>query len=450
MVDGAAIWVGDREMRSPLPLDKLEKGFDVVRTSVGHETVAHLLAKRFPLLHQQIEFAAELVDKPTPPDLLATLLAYEKDAIREAVAQGRPTVAVYCPTGAYRAHIGNLAQALRTRGYPCVALYGTVCEDEFESADNAYYAGNDLVSELDFIDVFIVPTLMDVLPEAAVKILFVHDIFDSPLGDENEFRRFADLFDYFFLPTTYSMDAFRRVLGARELPDGGERRPPDSRCLIPGGYIRLDRNLAYMRDHPCRPDAVVYAPTVALPEWGDLASLPRYGARIVASLLAGLPDLTVIFRPHPHSLGTDAVGAIVERFGDDPRFVFDDAPSAYMPTYARSRALVTDMSGTAFTYAFTTLRPVVFFSPAAGEDRGQAGQVRYFSARDKIGLVTDDLAGLASVVRAAIEGTEEKGRAIEELRDSVVFNVSRAESYFLDTFPFIAENRRCPDWSYFR
>ena len=40
-----------------------------------------------------------------------------------------------------------------------------------------------------------------------------------------------------------------------------------------------------------------------------------------------------------------------------------DTNSSYLESNSKSKFLLTDFSGTAYTYAFSTLKPVIFYSP---------------------------------------------------------------------------------------
>ncbi len=46
---------------------------------------------------------------------------------------------------------------------------------------------------------------------------------------------------------------------------------------------------------------------------------------------------------------------------DSKKFIFDQSAD-YLSNYGNSCCLITDMSGTAYTYAFFTLKPVIFYS----------------------------------------------------------------------------------------
>jgi hypothetical protein len=119
-----------------------------------------------------------------------------------------------------------------------------------------------------------------------------------------------------------------------------------------------------------------------------------------------------------------------------------------MDNYSRSAAMVTDMSGTAFTYAFTTLRPVVFFSHNEDTVEEAFDRVKYFQDREKIGYVATSIAELADKMSLALDEKDRFSECIREFRDCEIFNAGRAEEYFAENFRYIAEGIEHADWQY--
>jgi len=401
------------------------------------------------------EYAECLLDNypQSAGDMIGTLADYQTGKIKKDIDPEQKTLGVFYPTPAYRSNLGGeeMYENIRRQGYNVVFLFGTVCNDKYEKREYSYYAGRGIVGYLDFVDVFIIPTLLLGLPEKSKKILFVHDIYDSPAGKAEASRkgpdgkprrvsRLIDELDYTFLPC-------RSIMPKSNISPLIRKKPL---CRIPGGYIKLDRNLRHFesraKDLPV--DSIIYAPTVTKDVFADYVSLPAYGGEIIAALLENFPDYRIIFRPHPHTLNTEDVSRVVSRFSDCDGFVFDSNPSFYMDNYTRSALMVTDMSGTAFTYAFTTLRPVVFFSHNEETVEDAFNHVKYFRDRSKVGYVVTDVGQLKEKVELGLSKQEEFTEHIRLFRDSEIFNVGKAEDYFAQNFPHIAEGTRNDDWQY--
>ncbi|MHC4742389.1 MAG: CDP-glycerol glycerophosphotransferase family protein, partial [Planctomycetota bacterium] len=336
------------------------------------------------------------------------------------------------------------------QGYNVIFLFGVLCDDEFEKRKHSYYAGHDIVNCLDFVDVFVIPTVMLGLPERARKVLFVHDIYDSPSGQAEVPRvssngkyslesAYRDELDYLFMPCTALVGKKNRIYPLI-------RKKP--LCRIPGGYIKLDHNIRYFEKNKAGVDSIIYAPTVTGGAFANYASVPKYGEQIVEAMLDFFGDYRIIFRPHPHTLETEDVRNIAERFSSNRRFVFDSNASSYSDNYCRSAVMVTDMSGTGFTYAFMTLRPVVFFSHREDDVAEVFNNVRYFEDRHRIGYVATTIEDLKCKVGCALKDCKRFARRIRRFRGESIFNLGRAEDYFAENFPYIAEGKRHKDWQY--
>jgi hypothetical protein len=419
-------------------LEQLVDAISFNSTSTPNEYVEHLL----------VTHPAGLDDGRNAAEALAKYLSQK---IKQDIDAAKKTLAVYYPSSAYRMNLGSgqMYDKIRQQGYNVIFLFGVICNDEFEKRAYSYYAGHDIVNFLDFVDVFAIPTVMLGLPKRAKKVLFVHDIYDSPLGPEGlpresadgEYPResaFLDELDYVFLPCAAVMrrNRIRPLVRSKPL------------CRIPGGYIKLDHNIRYFENNKLPVDSIIYAPTITTGDFARYVSVPKYGQRIVEALLEGFADYRIIFRPHPHTLQTEDVTKIAEHFSRDKRFVFDSNASFYNDNYCRSAVMVTDMSGTAFTYAFMTLRPVVFFSHREQDVAQAFNNVKYFEDRERIGYIATNIAELKEQVARALKNAERFARNSRRFRDETVFNLGKAEDYFAENFHCIAEGTKHKDWQY--
>jgi len=363
-----------------------------------------------------------LKDCPRNQPATGRLLAeYQIQKIQKDIRSDQKTLAVFYPSKAYRENLGSedLYERIRAQGYNVIFLFGVIRGDEFEKRPFSYYAGHDLVGLFNFIDAFIYPTLMDGLPFASKKILFVHDIYDSPKGiaeapspiaADGRSQRVSPLLDeldYTFLPCKTMMPPTNKLKLIRQKPI----------CRIPGGYIKLDKNIEYFKSIHTPIDSIIFAPTVHWDHFYDYVAVPEHGRDIVAALLEQFSEYKIIFRPHPHTVDTPEVRKVAEAFKDHPQFEFDTNASFYMENYARSQLMITDMSGTAFTYAFTTSRPVVFFSHKDDNLEEVFGKIRYFKDREKIGYVATNIQELLEKVACILENKSELEQKIGKFRD---------------------------------
>jgi len=375
----------------------------------------------------------------------------QKKKIQEKELTHGKTIALFFASGAYRENTGTIAERLRAKGYNVLILIGEICNDQHERREHVYYGGNDIINGMDFIDVLLEISGTAEKLTRAKRVYFPHDIYDSPLGNvinrEGLAKHMAEC-DYLFLPSRIVLDRCGNMIlnARRKFPELSRKNV----CLIPGGYIKLDKNLEYFEQYNQDTKTIIYAPTVSKERMGGMGSVTSlaYGDQIIKALLDNFPDYKIVFRPHPHDLHTALVKTIREQYDDNPRFIFDNNQSSYMKHYAASALLITDMSGTAYTYAFTTLQPVLFFSHDEKETKRRFGEFKYFEDREKIGRVAQTIGEMVHYAKSLLAAQDEWTAKIEQHRNSLIYNIGKAEDYFIENFEYIAEAKKHPDWAY--
>ena len=118
-----------------------------------------------------------------------------------------------------------------------------------------------------------------------------------------------------------------------------------------------------------------------------------------------------------------------------------------MDLYSKAALMVTDMSGTAYTYALSTLRPVVFFSPDEAAVAEKYKGSHYFIDREKIGAVARNTEEMSSHIRNFIANPDICQQKANAYRDQFIFNVGRAEEYIVENFGLILEGKAHPSWN---
>src|SRR5262249_26985512 len=138
----------------------------------------------------------------------------------------------------------------------------------------------------------------------------------------------------------------------------------------------------------------------------------------------------VFFRPHPISF-LDQDRSVIDRICRLHAGNLDfsvDANRDYTESYSLADLMVTDTSGTGFSFSFSFGRPCIFFSPNAEAERELRGI--QFEARHRIGGVVRD-------VDEMIEKTSElrnrnMADEIERFRNESIFNVGKSARYIVD------------------
>jgi hypothetical protein len=267
-----------------------------------------------------------------------------------------------------------------------------------------------------------------------VHALMSMNSLDGVFGDD-----YFDAYDYILCAGPHHIDSFREW--ARVHPALLGKR------LLPAGYPKLDLMLA-SHSTKRRPadrserSTIVYAPTHHYSVNECLASLCHQGEGIINALIA--EGYRVIFRPHPVSF-SDQDGPVIDRIcqfhANNPNFSLD-ASTDYRESYSSADLMITDLSGTGFTFSFSFCRPTIFFAPDAGAELGLSGL--QFDARHRIGALVRDIDEL--VVKTSELCNRDMTDEIERFRDETVFNVGKSAAYIVDCLEDILSGCEHPEW----
>ena len=371
-------------------------------------------------------------------DMDSVFEAAVKDYIQNGVDPKKKTVAIYLVGPGYLENLGTIPLRLQKKGYNVVGLCGSTPKQVAKLYRE--------VREKTKIEACFCVGLIDGMPTDTKIIYFVHDIYDSPLTEMEKIHRLLPKCSYIVVPNKPALERYKeKVAEGRDLSFNLNNIPKV--CFIPAGYPKLDANLKSFREYHGSAKAIIYATTITK-EMEEIVSLPERGPKIIETILTGIPDVVLIFRPHPGTLGSAEVAAIAKKYSKEKRFVFDNNASYYMENYARSALMISDLSGTAFTYSFTTLRPVIFFSHNEIGVQKRFGTYKYFNDRKRIGYIVSNETELLEKVKELLQDNISFSQNIRDHRDSLIYNVGKSEEYFVDNWEYIIEDKKHPDWIY--
>ncbi|MEK9572620.1 MAG: CDP-glycerol glycerophosphotransferase family protein, partial [Paracoccaceae bacterium] len=174
----------------------------------------------------------------------------------------------------------------------------------------------------------------------------------------------------------------------------------------------------------------------------ELASLRKYGAKIVEVLVHA--GYNVIFRPHPVSydgVDRELITSIEKKYSGTNAFSLDCSKD-YFESYAKADVLVTDLSGTGFTFSLAFLRPTIFFSVNREAEKGLVGI--QFSDREKIGAVVHNMDDL--IVNIDQLRNDDCSKYIASYRAQNIFNVENSTNYIVGAIDKILAGQRDNDW----
>ena len=247
---------------------------------------------------------------------------------------------------------------------------------------NYYHIKQSFLKWIINVDLFLSTHVCEVFTKNSTAIFMHHDIYDSPLIDtKNEkklFQRFIK-YDYFFLSNRKNIVMFQNFFNKHN-SDFNNKIPK----LMETGYLKLDYLRKKIKLDRKIDNSIVIAPA----DYRHIAKLSIYDdlENLINNILSNT-KFKIFFRPHPSNRNTLKILNIVNSFKNNSNFKLDESED-YFEVYSKSFCLITDMSGTAYTYALLTNKPVIFFSKNEKliNELGH-GKLSYFEDRNKIGAI---------------------------------------------------------------
>ncbi|HBB25803.1 MAG TPA: hypothetical protein DCZ59_06005 [Bacteroidetes bacterium] len=244
-----------------------------------------------------------------------------------------------------------------------------------------------------------------------------------------------DSCDYVFCASAEQELDFRKLAHKRNLTNLN---------IVRGGYPKLDLQIEQSSAYEfAGPPTIVYAPTLVYSVNEGLATLVSHGAHVIQMLLNH--GFRVVFRPHPISFNSqlerDAIHDICGRFASDTLFSLDTSKN-YTGTYSSVTLMITDLSGTGFTFALSQGRPAIFFAPNEEAEAGLDGV--HFRDRERIGRIVRNIDDLVPCIEELLKNMPEYSEQIVRYRDETIFNVGRSREAFVEAVGAILEGKESP------
>ena len=265
------------------------------------------------------------------------------------------------------------------------------------------------------VDIFIDNSVSKVFTNRSIRIFIHHDIYHTPLiNSEKEKKIFEKIYNYDFilLSNKKNIDIFKSIFNNHI-----SNLNKDSPKLLESGYVKLD----YLKSRNkinSKNGNIVIAPT----NYKIIKELSIFhNLEIIIENLFQYTSSKIIFRPHPANLNDENTLKIKKMFSDNEKFIFDDSKD-YFSTYSDSICLITDVSGTAYTYAFLTKKPVIFFSTDEKLLSNLAYEkIPYFYDRNKVGIVVNNLREMQLAITNINFLNQEKQDSIYNLEKEMTY-----------------------------
>ena len=337
----------------------------------------------------------------------------------------------YFPVKAYNENIIELANLLKKNKNLLVLLIRNKhSSHDLLKQKNSYLLDFGYLRFIPFskiflnqINLFISAYLTYIFPPHSKNIYISHDITDMAMVNKKVEKKLFLAFSkihFIFLSSDIVIEDFIKKFNLFFTKT--KFRTPK---LINTGYLKLDhirRELDLINN---KKDSILLAPTSSI--MLKNLNISNDLIKIIDNLLNETKN-KIIFRPHPLDLtkkgNINYVANIVNKFKDCKNFSVD-LSSSYLKSYSKAKLLVTDFSGTAYTFAFSTLRPVIFCSKNEAKlKKTEYNNLLYFRERQQIGYVSKNIPHFIKLIN--------KFGLSNKKMESKIFSLRRKRIKYLD------------------
>jgi prefoldin subunit 5 len=306
--------------------------------------------------------------------------------------QNLKIVFFYFPVKSYQNNILELIDEIRKENNLDVILaYNKGSSNEVKNYDKAFFLNLGYLKYIHNVDIFLSSYIVYEFPNSLNKIYINHDIYDAPwVNPEVEKKLITTLarYDYIFLSSDIAISDLKKKINQYKNVKSNENKI----SLINTGYLKLDHVYKNLKENNSPEESILLAPTLSsmLTDY----NLDKFVDSIIEEILKN-HKFKLIYRPHPGDLINKEKKIIIkniyEKYKRQSNFSLDDNTS-YLESYRKSKILVTDFSGTAYTYAFSKLRPVIFFSKNEEKlKKSELNELFYFKDRATVGKIIQDI-----------------------------------------------------------
>ena len=298
----------------------------------------------------------------------------------------------YFPVKSYQNNILELIDEIKKeKNLEVILAYNLGSSNEVKNYNKAFFLNLGYLKYINSVDIFLSSYVVYEFPDSLNKIYINHDIYDAPwVNPEKEKKLIKTLkgYDYIFLSSNIAISDLQRKINQYLDIKIDEKKT----SLINTGYLKLDHVYQNLKNSNSIEDSILLAPTLSsmLIDY----NLDKFLDTMIEEILKN-DKFKIIYRPHPGDIINKeknlTIKNINEKYKNKPNFSLDDNTS-YLESYRKSKILITDFSGTAYTYAFSKLRPVIFFSK--NEERlikSDLNELFYFKDRTIVGKIIQNI-----------------------------------------------------------
>ena len=382
---------------------------------------------------EKVEKLSAVTKHKRPPELVKR----EKADYKRFLAFENKQIVFYSEKNGFYKYFRDVIETIQRRTDVIIHYISSDPDDEIFSLTSdtfhTYYIEEKLMVLMMRMDADIVVMTTPDLQKYYIKRSMVRDdveyvYMDHGMNSVNLMLRKGalDAFDTVFCANANVADELRaqeKVYGLKE------------KNLVPYGYAMIDNMIrAYEKQPPAKNDPPVI---LIAPSWQEDNIMDSCIDWLLTALLP--MQYRVIVRPHPQYVRhyPEKLQALQEKYASSPNFTLQTDFSSN-ETVFNADVLVTDWSGTAYEYSFTTLKPCLFINTpmkVMNPDYRDIDVTPFdISIRNQIGIALEpgQIDQIAPAVYRLLHEQAFSPDSIAALRSQSLFNIGKAASVGAD------------------
>ena len=382
---------------------------------------------------EKVEKLSAVTKHKRPPELVKR----EKADYKRFLAFENKQIVFYSEKNGFYKYFRDVIETIQRRTDVIIHYISSDPDDEIFSLTSdtfhTYYIEEKLMVLMMRMDADIMVMTTPDLQKYYIKRSMVRDdveyvYMDHGMNSVNLMLRKGalDAFDTVFCANANVVDELRaqeKVYGLKE------------KKLVPYGYAMIDNMIrAYEKQPPVKnePPVILIAPS-----WQEDNIMDSCIDGLLTALLP--MQYRVIVRPHPQYVRhyPEKLQTLQEKYASSPNFTLQTDFSSN-ETVFNADVLVTDWSGTAYEYSFTTLKPCLFINTpmkVMNPDYGDIDVTPFdISIRNQIGIALEpgQIDQIAPAVHRLLHEQAFSSDSIAALRSQSLFNIGKAASVGAD------------------
>ena len=382
---------------------------------------------------EKVEKLSAVTKHKRPPELVKR----EKEDYKRFLTFENKQIVFYSEKNGFYKYFRDVIETIQRRTDVIIHYISSDPDDEIFSLTSdtfhTYYIEEKLMVLMMRMDADIVVMTTPDLQKYYIKRSMVRDdveyvYMDHGMNSVNlMLRRGAlDAFDTVFCANANVVEELRaqeKVYGLKE------------KNLVPYGYAMIDNMIrAYEKQPPVKNDPPVI---LIAPSWQEDNIMDSCIDGLLTALLP--MQYRVIVRPHPQYVRhyPEKLQTLQAKYASSPNFTLQTDFSSN-ETVFNADVLVTDWSGTAYEYSFTTLKPCLFINTpmkVMNPDYRDIDVTPFdISIRNQIGIALEpgQIDQIAPAVHRLLHEQAFSPESIAALRSQSLFNIGKAASVGAD------------------